>query len=126
MPNRPSSIPGLIWNTTNNRWELVGKGNRFIQGFSRSGTPLVQTVSFIGSSPAISNVSGSIGANTVGTIDNATGLAVADIVFASPKFMATLGVAFSFRVPAADTLNFSVRGSLPAGGWDVVAFRPGN
>jgi hypothetical protein len=123
MPGRGTMVPGLRWNSITNRFEFTGKNNTFLGAYEPAGKHIIKTISFVGSSAAISNVGGSVGANSVGTITNSQTLAAGDIVMCSPKFIATLGEAYGFRVAAADTLNFSVRGSLPAGGWDVLAFR---
>ena len=121
MPARPSGKPGVVWNSITQRWEVVSKGGRLELAIDRQGRIPVQFISFIGSMAA---VNGSVGVlPVVGTITNANGLAVGDMVFVTLGSAYTTGNIFAPRIPTANTLNVQVWGSMPAAGVNVFAIR---
>lgn len=142
----------LRWNSTAQRWESAGRdglvkayqdetgwgANQLTVGTLAtlqaarvgSGPQINFMLGFIGSSASITSVA--VGEITIGTITNATGLAVGDKVFGNPKAATLqtgrLGIA-AFYVPTTNVLNVhianlgTVAGSLPAVGWDMFAVR---
>ena len=127
----------LKWNSTAQRWESVGRDGLvkvFIDetGLGIGGNPAIGYFrKFVGSNAALASVVAYGGAVAIGTITNATGLAVGDFVRGIRKNtnLQTVPLSVGFYVPTTDTLNIQVgnfgtiAGSLPAGGWDIVAIR---
>ena len=140
------------WNANTQRWENVGRGDavkayvddtylgadQFKAGTLAtieaatigSGTQLDFILGFTGSSALLTAIG--TGAIAVGTITNATGLAVGDKVFGTPKTNFAGGHVgpAGFFVPTANVLNVFLQnskpdsaGSFPAVGWDIVAVR---
>ena len=124
-----SSRPSFQYSSVSNRWELRGKGGKLLQVFpdGNAGNVLGKvTLNVVGSSAGVAAAGiGSIGV-VVGTITNCTGLAVGDVVFGNP--VSAMGVnagGFAgFHIPTTNTLNVYSTGTLPAMGWDIIAFRP--
>ena len=119
MPGRPSTHPKVSWNSITNRWEVTSKAGRLEMAVDRQCRIPVRTISFIGSMPIVNGA----GSYAVGTIDNATGLRVGDMVFVTRGSISTLAGIFSPCVPTNDVLNVLVSGSMPAGGYNVFAIR---
>ena len=126
-----SSRPSMVYNSVTNRWEIRGKGGdlKFAIDDANSG-PILKIFSFVGSSPAIGSIGWNLG--LVATISGATSLLRGDKVICDPRppILANNNMAFShFQVPSNAVLSFlvhaigTVGGSLPATGWDVLAFR---
>ena len=141
-----------FWNASARRWEQKGLdglvkaysdetgmgSNRITVGTQATiqravigaGSNLDYLLGFTGTSAAITSVTAA--GVTVGTITNATGLAVADKVFGVPKSTglssANIGIG-AFYVPTTNTLNVHFvnpaagAGSLAAVGWDIIAVR---
>ncbi len=142
----------LHWNDIAQRWEASGRDgivSAYIDGNGLGGdnvavgtaltaagltmgggTKLTYMLSFTGTSAAITSVGS--GAIAVGTITNATGIAVGDKVFGNARGSTSDShVAFAgFRIPTANVLNVLLSNSKPdsagsyvAVGWDIVAIR---
>ena len=128
----------LNWNARTQQWEAkdtTGKVAFSINSggilIGEGGSRISRIQGFVGSNAALASVVAYGGAVSVGTITNATGLAVADKVFGVRKNtnLQTVPLSVSFYVPTTNTLNIhvfnsgTIAGSLPAGGWDIIAMR---
>ena len=128
----------LSWNSVAQRWESVGRDGLvkvYIDetglGVGQGGTSLGYFRKFVGSNAALASVVAYGGAVAIGTITNTTGLQVGDAIFGVRKNtnLQTVPLNVKFYVPTTDTLNIhvgnfgTIAGSLPAGGWDIVAIR---
>ena len=125
-----SSRPSWHYISSRNRWELRGKNGTLINTVPDNNSAMGKMTTFVGTSAAIAAVG--TGNVVTGTITNATGLAVGDIVFANPKstLSSNIGIA-GFHMPTTNTLNVYFQNALPATvasqaavGWDVFAIRP--
>ena len=130
---RPSN---WFWNSRDQRWELrtvsglmadINEGGLRINQQAR----LERMYGFVGSNAGLTDIAAYGGAIAIGTITGATGLNVGDKVFGVRKntnLQAGL-LTSQFYIPTTNVLNVHVgnlgtgAGSLPAGGWDVVALR---
>jgi len=114
----------------------VGKGEVALTSIKVGANALVSNISnvmgWVGSCAAITAVP--TAAVAIGTITGATGLAVGDVIFATPKTNQSashVSVA-GFFVPTANTLNVLLQnikpdsqGSYLAAGFDIIALRKG-
>jgi len=120
--------PNWFYSVVENSWILKGKRGRKLD-IPETNPHVTNFFNFVGTSAGITAVGSA--AVAVGTVTNATGLAVGDIVFGNPKVALAGHVgAVGFHVPTNDTLNVYIAnikpdsaGSIPAEGWDIFAIR---